>query len=212
MYSKIERETIIMENKKLLIDTIPFDIAPEQINESLEKNSGRLIVKGKVQEADTENQNGRKYPKDVLLREVDKYKGTFIKERRALGELDHPDTSVVELKNTSHQILDLWWDNNEVWAKIEVLSTPAGNILKELFKSNIRLGISSRGLGSVKESAGSVEVQDDFEIICWDFVSNPSTYGAFMDEKVNEGVDHSNANDDKLKEINNTIVNILKLI
>jgi hypothetical protein len=91
------------------------------------------------------------------------------------------------------------------------LSTPAGNILKELFKSNIRLGISSRGLGSVKESAGSIEVQDDFEIICWDFVSNPSTHGAFMDEKVNENIDR-NLGNEKLKEINNTIVNILKLI
>lgn len=201
-----------MEDRKLIIDTMLFDIAPEQINESLEKNSGKLIVKGKVQMANWRNQNGRIYPKSLLEREIANYIKTFIRERRALGELDHPDTSIVELKNTSHQILDLWWEGDEVWGKIEILSTPAGNILRELFKSNIRLGISSRGLGSVKESNGDVEVQDDFEIICWDFVSNPSTHGAFMDEKVNEGINRDSKASDELDEINKIITNIIGLI
>ena len=172
---------------RLLIDTIPFTMTKRQINESLEDNNGRLIVNGVLQRAEAENQNGRVYPKGILEREVEKYKGREIKENRAYGELDHPDSSVVELKNTSHIVRDVWWDGNDVMGKVEILKTPAGNILKELLEAGCTVGISSRGMGSVKESKGVVIVEDDFDLVCWDFVSNPSTHGAFL-SPVNESV------------------------
>ena len=174
---------------RLLIDTIPFTLTKRQINESLEDNNGRLIVNGVLQRAEAENQNGRVYPRSILEREVEKYKGREIKENRALGELDHPESSVVELKNTSHIIRDVYWKGDDVMGKVEVLKTPAGNILKELLEAGCTVGISSRGMGSVKEASNgkSVTVEDDFDLICWDFVSNPSTHGAFM-RPVNESV------------------------
>ena len=136
-------------SKQLLVDYIPFEITPQQINESLTKNNGRLIVKGVLQRADAKNQNGRVYPRETLMREADQYSSVQIKERRALGELDHPDSSVVNLQNASHNILEMHWSGDDLSGTVEVLGTPAGNILKELFKSGIKLGISSRGLGSV---------------------------------------------------------------
>ncbi len=177
--------------KQLLVDYIPFDVSSQQINESISKNNGRLIVKGVLQRANEKNQNGRIYPKETLVREAKKYAKEQIKERRALGELDHPESSVVNLNNVSHNILEMHWKNDDLGGTIEVLGTPAGNILKELFKAGIKLGISSRGLGSVKEEdnmgGDTVEVQPDFELIAFDFVSNPSTYGAFM-KPMNEEV------------------------
>ncbi len=178
-------------NKQLLVDVRPFEITPTQIHESMEKNGGKLIVKGVLQRAESKNQNGRVYPREVLLREVGKYLDTNVQERRALGELDHPESSVVNLNNASHNIVEMHWDGDDLLGTVEVLSTPAGNILKELFKSGIKLGISSRGLGSVepmREDNDTVEVQPDFELIAFDFVSNPSTHGAFM-RPVNEGVE-----------------------
>jgi len=174
---------------KLLIDIIPFSITPKQLNESMSTNNGRLIVEGVLQRAESENQNGRIYPTKVLKREVENYLAKEIKENRAYGELDHPESSVVELKNTSHIIRDIWWDGNDVIGKVEVLKTPSGNILKELLEAGCTVGISSRGMGSVKESTNgrTVTVEDDFALICWDFVSNPSTHGAFM-KPVNESV------------------------
>ncbi len=183
-------------NKNLLVDYIPFEITPQQINESMSQNGGRIVVKGVLQRANAKNQNGRVYPAEVLMREAKKYSDVQIKERRALGELDHPDSSVVNLNNVSHNVLEMHWDGNDLLGTVEVLSTPAGNILKELFKSGIKLGISSRGLGSVEELSEAddegenptVKVKDDFELIAFDFVSNPSTHGAFM-KPMNEGVE-----------------------
>jgi len=179
--------------KEIIVDYIPFEITPQQINESMKNNDGRLIVKGVLQRAEAKNQNGRVYPRETLVREAKKYAEIQIKERRALGELDHPDSSVVNLNNVSHNILEMHWKGDDLEGTVEVLGTPAGNILKELFKSGIKLGISSRGLGSVKEmnEDDSVEVQPDFELIAFDFVSNPSTHGAFLsptnEGKLNEG-------------------------
>ena len=183
-------------SKNLIVDYIPFEISRETINESIKNNDGRLIVKGVLQRAEAKNQNGRVYPRETLVREAKKYAQVQIAERRALGELDHPDSSVVNLNNVSHNVLEMHWDGDDLNGTVEVLGTPAGNILKELFKSGIKLGISSRGLGSVKEiSEGddkedTVQVQPDFELIAFDFVSNPSTHGAFMAPggKTNEGV------------------------
>ena len=167
--------------KNLLVDYTPFHVEPAMITESEVANNGRVIVTGVLQRAGAPNQNERVYPKSILEREVEKYKQTEIAQRRALGELDHPESSVVNLSNVSHNVLDVWWKGNDLYGKVEVLPTPAGNILKELLGMNITLGISSRGMGSVKQMAeGTVEVQDDFELVCWDFVSNPSTHGAFM--------------------------------
>ena len=178
--------------KQVLVDYIPFEVTPQQINESLATN-GKLIVSGVLQRANAKNQNGRVYPKDTLVREAKKYAEIQIKERRALGELDHPDSSVVNLNNVSHNVLDMNWKGDDLVGTVEVLGTPSGNILKELFKSGIKLGISSRGLGSVEEiheadGENTVQVQPDFELIAFDFVSNPSTHGAFM-YPVNESVD-----------------------
>ena len=175
--------------RKVLVDYIPFQVTPQQINESMANNGGRVIVEGVLQRSGAKNQNGRIYPKEILAREVANYKKTQIAEKRALGELDHPESSVVNLNNVSHNIVDCWWKGDDVIGKVEILGTPSGNILKELLKAGILLGISSRGLGSVRElDEGTVAVEDDFELICWDFVSNPSTHGAFMKPIQSEGV------------------------
>ena len=179
--------------KQLIVDYLPFEVKPEQINESLKENDGKLIVRGVLQRAEAKNQNGRVYPRDILHREAKKYTKEFIKERRAMGELDHPESSVVNLQNVSHNIKDMHWEGDNLLGVVEVLGTPSGNILKELFKSGIKLGISSRGMGSVEtvtEDTGDqvTQVQPDFELIAFDFVSNPSTHGAFM-HPMNESVD-----------------------
>ena len=182
-------------NKQLLVDVRPFNVSTDKINESITENNGKLVVKGVLQRAESKNQNGRVYPREVLLKEVGKYLENQVTERRALGELDHPESSVVNLNNASHNIVEMHWNGDDLMGTVEVLSTPAGNILKELFKSGIKLGISSRGLGSVEpieekeEGEDTVEVQPDFELIAFDFVSNPSTHGAFM-RPVNESVKH----------------------
>lgn len=183
--------------KKLIVDPVGvMYFTPQIINESMAQHNGTLIVSGPLQRSDVKNQNGRVYPKDILVREAKKYYDTYVVERRAMGELDHPDSAIVNLKNVSHNIIDMYWKGNELIGKIEVLPTPSGNILKELFRSGIKVGVSSRGLGSVKEVNESLEVQDDFELIAWDFVSNPSTHGAFVsptnESIIKENVAHSN--------------------
>ena len=141
--------------------------------------SGAIILSGVMQMSETCNGNGRKYPHSVMLREVENYK-KMVQERRALGELDHPDTSVVNLANASHLVTSIWMDDNKVMGKIEVLNTPSGCVLKELVSAGVKLGISSRGMGSIREEGGVTMVEDDFQLICFDMVSDPSTPGAFM--------------------------------
>ena len=158
----------------------------------MKENNGKLVVRGVLQRAESKNQNGRVYPKDILVREAKKYTDEFINERRAMGELDHPESSVVNLQNVSHNVRKMHFEGDNLMGEVEVLGTPSGNILKELFKSGIKLGISSRGMGSVEtvneNGKEAQEVQPDFELIAFDFVSNPSTHGAFM-YPVNEAVD-----------------------
>jgi len=173
---------------KLLIETRLFE---GKVNED---DSGRTIVKGILQRAGAENQNGRIYPKPILMREAKKYE-QLIKERRALGELDHPDSSVINLKNVSHNVREIHWDGDDLVGTVEILPTPSGNILKELLQAGILLGISSRGMGSVKQiGEDTVAVENDFDLICWDFVSNPSTHGAFL-SPTNEGVINESGTD-----------------
>jgi len=137
------------------------------------------ILSGVMQMSETQNGNGRVYPHKILEREVTSYMN-MVKERRALGELDHPDTSVINLSNASHLVTEIWMDDNKCMGKIEVLNTPSGNVLKELVNAGVKLGISSRGMGSVTESNGVTMVEEDFQLICFDMVSDPSTPGAFM--------------------------------
>ena len=204
--------------KQLLVDTILFSVNPNQINES-QQSDGTVIVSGVLQRAETKNQNGRIYPKKILMREVQKYQQNQIKENRALGELDHPDSSVINLKNVSHNVLEVKWNGDDVFGKVKILPTPSGNILKQLLGAGIRLGISSRGMGTVEEiSEGTVQVQDDFELIGWDFVSNPSTQGAFMypnghknEGLIREGISLETITkiDPKIQRIHNNITNII---
>ena len=176
--------------KNLIIETNLFK---GSVNEDA---SGRTLVKGVLQRSGAENQNGRVYPKKILEREVNNYQ-TLIKERRALGELDHPDSSVINLKNVSHNVREIHWDGDDLVGTVEILPTPSGNILKELLRAGILLGISSRGMGSVTPmrgaDSGKVQVGEDFELIGWDFVSNPSTHGAFM-TPLQESVNNKQAN------------------
>ena len=181
--------------KQVIVDYIPFEISPQQINEAMKENNGKLIVKGVLQRAEAKNQNGRVYPRNILVRESKKYDENFVKQNRALGELDHPDSSVVNLQNVSHNVTEMHFEGDNLVGTCEILTTPSGNILKELFKNGIKLGISSRGLGSVEmvqEANGDTvsKVGDDFELIAFDFVSNPSTHGAFL-YPMNESVDNS---------------------
>ncbi len=194
-------------DKQLLIEYTQFNITPQQLNEALQTN-GKLIVSGVIQRAEVPNQNGRVYPLPILKREAEKYNKKFIANKQAIGELDHPNSDQISLKNVSHNILELWWKGNDLCAKIEILTTPSGNILRELIKNGITVGISSRGMGSVKEiSEAVVEVQDDFEILCWDFVSTPSTQGAFM-SPINESKSN-NIPVDKYAKVKEIINNIL---
>jgi len=166
-------------SKSLLIEYALFTPKSAVLTEG--KGDRNLMVEGVIQRADAKNQNGRVYPKSILEREVERYIDGPVYENRALGELDHPESMVINLKNVSHNIKKLWWNGDDLMGKVEVLPTPSGNILRELFLNKITVGISSRGMGSVQPlGEGTVEVQDDFELLCWDFVSTPSTQGAFM--------------------------------
>lgn len=165
--------------KKLLTEWTPLKYTTDMISESKSINDGKIFLKGVLQKCDTLNQNGRIYPRSILEREVLNYQ-KFIKERRALGECDHPDSSVVELKNVSHLVTEAHVENDSIIGTIEILSTPSGNILKSLIEAGVTLGISSRGVGSTMNEGGNQIVQDDFQLICFDMVSEPSTPGAFM--------------------------------
>lgn len=162
---------------ELLVNVTPF----RSVLKESKTKPGVFEVEGIMQRATAENQNGRVYAKPILERETKKYMEEFVKNGNAFGELDHPDKPVVELKNASHVVKDLWWQGDDLMGKVELLNTPAGNIVKEIIKAGHTIGISSRGTGSVQQTnEGHLEVQDDFELVCWDFVSNPSTHGAFM--------------------------------
>ena len=168
-------------NKKLnvLNSYTTFDYSPEMIKESKDLNAGKIVLKGILQKSETVNQNGRIYPKEILEREIRNYQ-KLINENRALGECDHPDSSVVELKNVSHIIKEAYMKDDVVYGTVELLDTPCGKILQSLVESGVKLGISSRGVGSTKSKGEYQVVQDDFQLICWDFVSEPSTPGSFV--------------------------------
>ena len=165
----------------LLTEYRPFQVDKKLAEAALKESKAPFTVKGVIQRAEAENQNGRIYPREILEREINNYISGPVAEKRALGELDHPESSVINLQNVSHNVTKIKMIGDDVYGEVEILPTPAGNILKALFASGITVGISSRGMGSVQEgSNGTVTVQEDFELLCFDFVSTPSTHGAYM--------------------------------
>jgi hypothetical protein len=170
--------------KQLLVDHTPFNVAKLTLTEA-KAVGGRMRVKGKLQEAEQKNGNGRVYPMDILRKQVDIYIKGPIASNTAMGELDHPEAAIVNLNNVSHNIKRVWWEGNDLMGELELLNTPSGKIAQEIVSAGIPLGISSRGMGSVKQIGESVEVQDDFELVCWDLVSLPSTPDAYM--RLSEG-------------------------
>ena len=173
--------------KQLLIEHMPFKVDKLLVEQSIKENKP-LRVGGIIQRAGVKNHNGRIYEQKILEREIKKYIDGPVREKRALGELDHPESSVINLNNVSHNIVEVTMKGNDVHGVVEILTTPAGNILKELFRCGVTVGISSRGMGSVEENSdGVLMVQEDFDLLCFDFVSTPSTPGAYM-SPMNEGV------------------------
>jgi hypothetical protein len=178
-----------------------------EAEKNLVRNSNAMFLTGVMQRAEAKNGNGRRYPREVLQREVENYK-KLVRDRRAVGELDHPDSDIVNLKNSSHIVTDIWWDGDDVKGKVQVLTTPSGQILRNLIEGGVKLGISSRGLGSVAQAGADTIVQDDFQLICFDFVSEPSTTGAFM---MSEGKERTtNSIITKADRINRALNEILK--
>jgi len=191
--------------KQVLIETALFKPQQLSFSEGLKSKRGLPIVEGILATCEVKNGNGRYYSRELWEREMESYKN-LIDENRALGELDHPEDSVVNLKNVSHNITDYWWDGDNIMGKIEVLPTPSGNILKSLIENGITVGVSSRGMGSLKPMGEVQEVQDDFQLLCWDFVSTPSNPGSYM-HLVKEGLDFSNV--DNYLKVNSIITEIL---
>jgi len=166
--------------KQLLIDHTPFHIAKMTISEAKISSDGRMRITGKLQESGVKNGNGRVYPSEILKKQVELYANGPVKSNTAMGELDHPESTIVNLNNVSHLINKVWWEGNDVMGMLTLLNTPSGKIAQEIILAGIPLGISSRGMGSVKQIGETVEVQDDFELLCWDLVSVPSTPNAYM--------------------------------
>ena len=191
--------------KKVLIETQLFHPVGNLLSEGKLSDRGNPMVEGILATAEVKNGNGRYYSKDLWNREIDKY-SELVKENRALGELDHPESQVVNLKNVSHNIKDMWWDGDNVMGKIEILPTPSGNILKALIENGVTCGVSSRGMGSLKQVGETMEVQDDFELLCWDFVSTPSNTGSYM-HTIKEG--YSNYTPNKYTKVNSILTEIL---
>ncbi len=198
--------------KELLIEYMTFKPSPRQLNEVKLNPSKNLMVEGKIQAAGKPNANRRVYGFDTLKREVDNYMRGPVAENRATGELDHPETAVINLKNVCHIIKDLWWEGQDLYGRFEILPTPSGNILKELFMSGVNVGVSSRALGSTSPlGEGLVQVEDDLEIICWDFVSTPSTYGAYVKPvgTMNESFDPTLGNTNQYSKVHSLISDII---
>jgi hypothetical protein len=193
--------------KQILIETIPFSFSKNKLNENTNPTTGNPIVEGILATAEVKNGNGRLYSKDLWEREIDKYQ-EIVKENRGTGELDHPDSSIINLKNVSHIIREIWWDKDHIMGKIEILPTISGNILKALIDNNVLVGVSSRGMGSLKPlGEGTMEVQDDFEVIAWDFVSTPSNPGSWMNP-IKEGKEYNNIIN-KYSKVNSIMTEIL---
>lgn len=198
---------LLREYYRLCEGGVCQDLLTEEEKRDMREN-GTMYLTGVIQRAKSKNQNGRIYPRDVLEREIENYQ-KIVRDNRACGELDHPEDSVVNLKNVSHIMTSIWWQGDDVMGKCKVLNTPSGQILRSLVDSGVTLGISSRGMGSVHEDRqGNTIVEDDFNLICFDFVSDPSTIGAFM--KLSEGKANINKVYTKADRINRILNDILR--
>jgi hypothetical protein len=191
-------------SKQLLIETHPIKISSTPLTESVMGVKKPLVVEGILATAEVKNGNGRYYARELWEREMGKYVN-LIKQRRSMGELDHPESQIINLKNVSHLISDYWWDGDNIIGKIEILDTPSGQILEALIRNKVTLGVSSRGMGSLEQRGNVMEVQDDFELLCWDFVSTPSNPGSYM-SVLKEGIEPNIPNYSK---VNNIIHEIL---
>ena len=193
--------------RQVLIETQLFSPKAVRLTEGTNPG-GNILVEGVLATAEVKNGNGRYYAKELWEREMNRYMES-VRENRALGELDHPDSSIINLKNVSHNIKKIWWDGDHVMGAIELLPTPSGNILRALFENKIPVGVSSRGMGSLKQMGDLMEVQDDFELLCWDFVSTPSNPGSYMKERgtMNESKLPQQLN--KYQSVNSIITDIL---
>ena len=179
------------------------DLLTEQ-EKRLVKEQNVMFLTGVMQRSDTENGNGRIYPHHILAREIENYK-KLVRENRAVGECDHPEDNVINLKNVSHIVTDIWWNGKDVMGKIKVLDTPSGKIIKDLINGGVTLGISSRALGSIREENGKTIVEDDLQLLCFDAVSEPSVRNAFIN--LAESKNHSQLSKaDKLNRLLNDIV------
>jgi hypothetical protein len=196
-----------MKEKELLIETQLFKPTGILLTEGKLSPRGNPITEGLLATAEVENGNGRYYSKNLWERELNKFM-QLVRENRAIGELDHPNTEVVNLKNVSHNIIDIWWEGKNIMGRVEILPTPSGNILKTLLENKILVGVSSRGMGSLEQKGEVMEVQDDFNLVCWDFISTPSNPGSWMNlkESLNESL---NKNWNKYKNVNSIITDIL---
>jgi len=191
-------------SKQLLIETYPITISSSLLTENVGGVGKPLIVEGILATAEIKNGNGRYYARELWEREMAKYTDS-IKNRRAMGELDHPESQIINLKNVSHLITEYRWDGDNIIGKIEILPTPSGQILEALIRRNVTLGVSSRGMGSLEQNGNVMEVQEDFELLCWDFVSTPSNPGSYM-KTLREGKEYTQHDYSK---VNNIIHEIL---
>tara|TARA_A100001011_G_scaffold229132_1_gene237268 strand:+ start:2286 stop:2897 length:612 start_codon:yes stop_codon:yes gene_type:complete len=197
---------LLTEYYELCPDGTCLDVLTE--SEKKQMMEGTMYLVGRIQTADMKNGNGRRYPEKVLRREMENYM-KIVRDNRATGELDHPDDSVINLKNVSHMITDCWWNNKDVMGKIKVLDTPSGRILKDLVNAGVKIGISSRGLGSVREQMGESIVEDDFQLICFDIVSEPSTPNAYIYPKSGQSTISMTMREGKQNSIDNLFKKIL---
>lgn len=200
--------------KQLLTETILFVPKPILLLEGKKPTGGNIFVEGLLGTAEKINGNGRYYKKELWEREIEKF-NQRIKEgsTETAGELDHPDSQIINLKNISHAIRKIWWDGDKIMGVIEVfcdpgeLGTSAGRIFGALIKNGLKVGISSRGAGTLDESSEPAEVQDDFELLTWDAVSNPSNKGSWMKES--KTLNESQQNIYKYSKVDNIINEIL---
>ena len=192
----------------ILIETQLFKANPLFLTEGRKSENGNPLVEGILATAEIKNGNGRYYSRDLWEREIGKY-NELIRDNRGVGELDHPESQIINLKNVSHNIKKIWWDGDKIKGIIEILPTPSGNILKALIENNITVGVSSRGMGSLKQVGEIMEVQDDFSLLCWDFVSTPSNPDSWMGP-IKEGLaSESRVKFNDYNKVNNIITDIL---